>query len=224
MLEFLFPRDWPRYAAGPQGPLVRNFAAWVVERGYTRVSAKCHVHRFREVLAYNRVAVSDRPVASATLVRWFAPWSDEMLYRATQRAAARFLTDRGLFVPVTKPSRFDLLVSQYRSHLIELRGLAPKTVEEHLSTVASFLSSACSKPKRLASIRSDDVERFIDQTSKRVSQAGLSHQNGATGKTSAHASGSGALCTALCFRKRISVRGFVRKGMSSRATDATMHF
>src|SRR5882757_9287407 len=161
MLQFLFPRDWPRYAAGPQGPLVRNFAAWVVERGYTRVSAKCHVHRFREVLAYNRVAASDRPVASATLVRWFAPWSDEMLYRATQRAAARFLTDRGLFVPVTKPSRFDLLVSQYRSHLIELRGLAPKTVEEHLSTVASFLSSACSKPKRLASIRSDDVGRFI---------------------------------------------------------------
>ena len=175
MLEFLFPRDWPRYAAGPQGPLVRNFAAWVVERGYTRISAAGHVPRFREVLAYNRVAASDRPVASGTLVRWFAPWSNDLLFRATQRAAARFLTDQGLFVPVTKAGRFDLLLSQYRSHLTELRGLAPKTVEEHLSTVASFLSSACSKPKRLASIRSDDVERFIDQTSKRVCRQSLQH-------------------------------------------------
>ncbi len=175
MLEFLFPRDWQRYAAGPQGPLVRNFAAWVVERGYTRISAKGHVRRFREVLAYNRVAASDRPVASGTLIRWFAPWSNEILYRATQRVAARFLTDQGLFVPVTKAGRFDLLLSQYRSHLTELRGLAPKTVEEHLSTVASFLSSACSKPKRLASVSSDDVEHFIEQTSKRVCRQSLQH-------------------------------------------------
>ena len=175
MLELLFPRDWRRYAGGPQGPLVRNFAAWLVERGYTRISAKCHVRRFREVLAYNRVAASDRPVASARLVRWFAPWSDETLYRATQRAAARFLTDRGLFVPVTKPSRFAPIVSQYRSHLIDLRGLAPKTVEEHLSTVTSFLLSACSKRKRLTSVRPDDVEYFIEQTSKRVCRQSLQH-------------------------------------------------
>lgn len=95
MLEVLFTRDWPLYAAGPQGPLVRNFATWVIERGYTRISAKCHVRRFREVLAYNRVSASPRPIASVTLARWFAPWSDESLYRATQRVAARFLTDQG---------------------------------------------------------------------------------------------------------------------------------
>ncbi|TCF96428.1 hypothetical protein BZM26_37725 [Paraburkholderia strydomiana] len=90
MLEFLFPRDWPRYAAGPQGPLVRNFAAWVVERGYTRICAKRHVHRFREVLDYNRVAAGTIcPITSTALSRWFAPWSHETLYRATQRAAAR---------------------------------------------------------------------------------------------------------------------------------------
>ena len=175
MLEILFPRDWPRYAAGPQGSLVRNFAAWVVERGYTRVSAKCHVRRFREVLAYNRVAACDRPVASATLIRWFAPWSDETLYRATQRTAARFLTDRGLFVPVAKPGRFDPLVSQYRSHLIDLRGLSPSTVEQHLSTVTGFLASACSGRRRLASVRSEDIEHFIEQTSKRFCRQSLQH-------------------------------------------------
>ncbi|MBV8627414.1 MAG: site-specific integrase [Paraburkholderia sp.] len=176
MLEFLFPRDWPRYAAGPQGPLVRNFAAWVVERGYTRICAKRHVHRFREVLDYNHVAAGTIcPITSTALSRWFAPWSHETLYRATQRAAARFLTDRGLFAPVAKPGRFDPLVSQYRSHLIDLRGLSSSTVEQHLSTITGFLASACSGRRRLASVRSDDVERFIDQTSKRYCRQSLQH-------------------------------------------------
>ena len=176
MLEFLFPRDWPHYAVGPQGPLVRNFAAWVVERGYTRICAKRHVHRFREVLAYNHVAASvGLPITSTALSRWFAPWSHEPLYSATQRAAARFLTDRGLFVPVAKPGRFDPLVSQYRSHLIDLRGLSPSTVEQHLSTVTGFLASACSGRRRLASVRSEDIEHFIDQTSKRFCRQSLQH-------------------------------------------------
>ncbi|MGF6970520.1 integrase/recombinase XerD [Paraburkholderia sp. WC7.3g] len=176
MLEFLFPRDWPHYAAGPQGPLVRNFSAWVVERGYTRICAKRHVHRFREVLAYNHVAAgTGLPITSTALFRWFAPWSHETLYRATQRAAARFLTDRGLFVPVAKPGRFDPLVSQYRSHLIDLRGLSSSTVEQHLSTVTGFLASACSGRRRLASVGSEDVERFINQTSKRLCRQSLQH-------------------------------------------------
>jgi site-specific recombinase XerD len=176
MLEFLFPRDWPRYAAGPHAPLVRDFAAWVVERGYTRHCAQCHVHRFREVLAYNHVAAgASLPITSTALSRWFAPWSNETLYRGTQRAAARFLTDQGLFVPVVKPSRFDPLVSQYRSHLIDLCGLDPSTVKNHLSTVSSFLSSACSKRRRLISVRPDDVERFVDQTSKRLCRQTLQH-------------------------------------------------
>ncbi|MCY1210872.1 Tyrosine recombinase XerC [compost metagenome] len=176
MLELLFPRDWPRYAAGPHGPLIRNFATWVVERGYTRHCAKCHIHRFREVLAYNHVAAgASLPITSTALSRWFAPWSNETLYQATQRAAARFLTDQGLFVPIVKPSRFDPLVSQYRSHLIDLRGLAPSTVKNHLCTVSSFLSSACSKRKRLTGVRPDDVERFIDRTSKRLCRQSLQH-------------------------------------------------
>ena len=175
MLEFLFPRDWPHYAAGPQGPLVRNFSAWVVECGYTRICAQRHVHRFREVLAYNHVAAgTSLPITSTALSRWFAPWSHEASYRATQRAAVRFLCDRGLFVPVAKPSRFDPVISQYRSHLIEMRGLAPATVEHHLMTVTGFLSSACSK-RRLASVRPNDVERFVDQTSKRLCRQTLQH-------------------------------------------------
>jgi integrase/recombinase XerD len=176
MLEFLFPRDRPRYAAGPHGPLVRDFSAWGVERGYTRICAKRHVHRFREVLAYNHVAAgANFQITSTALSRWFAPWSHETLYRATQRAAARFLTNRGLFVPVAKPGRFDPLVSQYRSHLIDLRGLSPSTVEQHLSTVTGFLASACSGRRRLASVRSEDIEHFIEQTSKRFCRQSLQH-------------------------------------------------
>ncbi|CAB3775097.1 hypothetical protein LMG29542_08479 [Paraburkholderia humisilvae] len=43
MLELFFPRDQPHYAVGPQGPLVRDFSAWIVERGYTRIYAERHV-------------------------------------------------------------------------------------------------------------------------------------------------------------------------------------
>ena len=175
MLEFLFPRDWPHYAAGPQGPLVRNFSTWVVERCYTRICAQRHVHRFREVLAYNHVAAGiGLPITSTALSRWFAPWSHKTSYRATQRAAVRFLSDRGLFVPVAKPSRFDPVISQYRSHLVDLRGLAPATVDHHLRTIADFLSSACSKLP-LASIRPNDVERFVNQTSHRLCRQTLQH-------------------------------------------------
>ncbi|MEX3929884.1 hypothetical protein AB4Y36_38810 [Paraburkholderia sp. BR10936] len=161
MLEFLFPRDWPLYAAGPQGPLVRKFSAWVVEPGYTRICARHHVRRFREVLVYNHVAAgTSLPITSTALSRWFAPWSHDTLYLATQRAAERFLCDRGLFVPVAKPSQFDSLISQYRSHLIDLRGLAPDTVEHHLRTVTGVLSSACSKRRLVDSVKQDG--RFTD--------------------------------------------------------------
>ncbi|CAD6562965.1 Tyrosine recombinase XerC [Paraburkholderia sabiae] len=199
MLEFLFSRDWPHYAASPQGPLVSNFAAWIVERGYTRICAQRHVHRFREVLAYNHVAAGTcLTITSTALSHWFAPWSHETSYRATQRATVRFLCDRGLFIPAAKPSRFDPLISQYRSHLIDLRGLAPATVEQHLRTVTGFLSSACSK-RRLASVTPNDVERFVEQTSKRLCRQTLQH-------TIAHLRAFLRFCANQCYtRNRLDV-------------------
>jgi len=108
-------------------------------------------HRFCEVFAYNHVAAgTSLPITSTALSRWLAPWSHETSYLVTQRAAVRFLCDRGLFVSLIKRSRFDPVISQYRSHLTDLRGLAPATVDHHLRTITDFLSSACSK-RRLAS-------------------------------------------------------------------------
>ncbi|WP_369122663.1 tyrosine-type recombinase/integrase, partial [Paraburkholderia piptadeniae] len=53
--------------------------------------------------------------------------------------------------------------------------MSSSTVEQHLSTVTGFLASACSGRRRLASVRSEDVEGFIDQTSKRLCRQSLQH-------------------------------------------------
>jgi integrase/recombinase XerD len=176
MLKYLFPRDWPRYASGSHGALVRDFASWIVERGYTRICAKRHVRRFRQVLNQNRGVLSvDRPITPAALTRWFAAWADDALYCATRRAAECFLSSQRLLITTAKPGRFDALISEYHSHLVDLRGLSPSTVKQHVETVAGFLVKACRNAEGLTSIAAEDIEHFINQVSNRLSRQSLQH-------------------------------------------------
>jgi integrase/recombinase XerD len=174
MVDYLFPRLWARYVAGPCGMLVRDFATWVVERGYTRICARGHVRRFRRVLTHNKVLPKpSRLIAPTKLARWFAPWADEPLYRGTRRLVARFFDSRSLFVPASTLGPFDSLVAEYRSYLFDQRGFSSSTVNHHVQTVSGFLKDACPRKCGLSRLSQERIERFVDRVSRRRSRQSL---------------------------------------------------
>jgi integrase/recombinase XerD len=139
MIELLFPRYWPRYVADPCGMLVRDFANWIVQRGYTRSCAKGHVRRFHAVLTTTGVEIGPRqPIPSVALARCFAPWADNPWYRGTHAAAKRFLAARRLLISRVKAKPFDSLIAAYRSYLLDQRGLAVPTGQATFANCRSF--------------------------------------------------------------------------------------
>jgi integrase/recombinase XerD len=176
MIKFLFPRDWRRYVDGSRGMLIRDFANWVVSRGYSRTCAKRHVRRLREVLTSTRIKIgAGEPISPAMLADCFAPWSDDSVYRGTHVAAKRFLEAHCLLISIVERKPFDSLIATYRSYLIDQRGFSLSTVGHHLQTVGRFLESVRSPEHSLARLSRGDVERFVDRTSGRLTRQSLQH-------------------------------------------------
>jgi integrase/recombinase XerD len=176
MIESLFPRDWRRYVEGPRGILVRDFANWIIEQRYTRHCAKCHIRRFRAMLIESRGAIKPaRPISSEKLARCFAPWEDDPKYRGTNRAAERFFVSKNLLISGQRSKPSASILAAYRSYLVDERGFSLSTVKQHLATVDDLVENVCGRSRNLAQLSRENVERFIDHTSSRLSRHSLQH-------------------------------------------------
>lgn len=96
-------------------------------------------------------------------------------YQATRRAFHRFLLEREAITATARPGRFSELLSAYRRHLTDLRGLAPSTTDQHLSTVMEFLSQSVSARSRLEDLSAEVVERFVVSTGRRIRRQTSQH-------------------------------------------------
>jgi integrase/recombinase XerD len=54
----------------------------------------------------------------------------------------RFLVARGRLIQVPDSSQFAPLLNDYPRHLLEVRGLAAATVDQHIATTKRFLTPA----------------------------------------------------------------------------------
>jgi site-specific recombinase XerD len=66
-------------------------------------------------------------------------------------------------------------LTTYRQHLADLRGLSSSTIEQHLATVAEYLSQAVAPGSRAKDLSAESVEGFVGATGHRVSRQTLQH-------------------------------------------------
>lgn len=175
MLSELFPRVHQRYEQSPVAVELKKFAAWLLAVGYSRENTCDHLFRLRTALE----RIEGRPVEAAfteaQLQQVFTSSRVPILYRATQRAFARFLRSRGRLVVVESDDRFALLRANYLGYLADLRGFAAATIQQHESTLCDFLSRGVPSATGLTQLGRTDVERYVQLRGKEVSRQTMQH-------------------------------------------------
>jgi integrase/recombinase XerD len=182
MLKALFPRRATRFLTLPLlGPLADDFDTWLSTQGYRRstrrLQARALVHIDRDLRRHGV-----RPGATWKEADLEACW---MRYRhrdpntaGTIRAWRRFLQARSCLT-LTPPAvtRVGTLAKIYGAALTDLRGLAPVTVRQHVTTAVQLLTHLDYelRPERLAALTASDVEAFVRGAGEHQARASLQH-------------------------------------------------
>jgi integrase/recombinase XerD len=178
MLKQLFPGSlsYARLLQSQAVPWLLRFAEWLVAEGYRPKPAQNHVRRLKYALER---AGGPIPLDSSFSVdevrRFFADHRRNILFEGTERAFFRFLRAQNLLVEDQKPSEYDRLMADYRKHLAQVRGLAPATIGQHVSTVLRFLAEALPVDGRISSLTPQAVEAFVAADGRRVTRQTLQH-------------------------------------------------
>jgi integrase/recombinase XerD len=179
MLRELFPRGYGRYEGSLFVRDLEDFGAWLDVTGYSRQCARGHLFRLRDSLERFSPAKSGAVYTVAQLQLAFGTTRihtrRSMLYRATERAFERFLaSQRQLAIkPVDDP--FAEIRCQYRQELSDVRGLSNETVKQHDRTIDDFLSRTILAGQSLSSLRSTDVDRYLELRDRSVGRRRLQH-------------------------------------------------
>jgi integrase/recombinase XerD len=182
MLNELFPKKSARYLALPLlGQVADDFDTWLSRQGYRRCT------RRQQARALVRI---DRDLRRRGHRQWQSVRQADlegcwMRYRrrdlraaATIRGLLRFLQEHAL-LPAVPPAvtRVGTLAKIYGAALHDLRGLAPLTIRQHVTTAEQFLRHLDYEltPERLAALTASDVEGFVGEAGKGLSRASLQH-------------------------------------------------
>lgn len=177
MIEQLFPRDWGYFAMSAHGDVICDFADWIVRRGYSRICSRVYVRHLRKVLAVNDVERDAMGrIRLSTVDGWFLPLSHDSIYCATRRAVVRYLMARSLLVSDAASGPLEAVVGEYRTFLLTVRGLSATTTGQHARTVKALIDFACPDPQRLARLRQQDIEAFVERSGTVMSRPSLQHE------------------------------------------------
>jgi site-specific recombinase XerD len=180
MLVDLYPRRHARFSSLPLlGPLVEDFVVWLDGEGYTPRPIRLRVRAIQRIDARLRRRGVHRmkELSRARLLALAPPDSQDDIYlAATVRSLALFLDARGVLT-VSKPTRSQRLVHEYRDHLDQVRGLAEKTITHHAATVSELLTflGYDTDPRALRRLTIQQIDTFLATISRRVSRESLQH-------------------------------------------------
>ena len=180
MLVHFFPRMHRRYSSlRLLGPILGGFAGWLHAHGYPRVAVRRHVRAARRLeQRWQRRGFRSLSAIRRTDFQVCAPGhsQDDPDLAAGARVLKTYFEERGLLAGEPAPEAPHELTG-YQQYLTALRGLAPGTVADHLTTVSEFLQFIADKrpAKSLAQLTPRELEAFIQQVAARVSRATLQH-------------------------------------------------
>jgi integrase/recombinase XerD len=168
MLQQLFVRVHFRYTQSRHADDLTAFARWLLEQGYRERYAQRLVFR-----AMRSLETFGLPPASTwtkdSLERAFRRIRQRRLYRHAQHAFGAFLRSVGRLRSDNAPkSAHAPLIAAYRSYLVDVRGLAPGTVTQHLWEVGAFLRETLTEGQPLTQLTAATIERYIERRARRV--------------------------------------------------------
>ena len=177
MLNQLFAPRWLcGYSESPVADWLIRFSNWLLLSGYARRPAQRHVHRLRRVLERSAPRTPAAKFTTVELQAMFdAPAKQQSLYRSTQRAFQQFLATQDQVIIEPPTHTHAALLEAYRLQLLIVRGLAPATIDQHISTIMRFLDELGRPEVSLQMLRPEDVEQFVLSEGRRVKRQTLQH-------------------------------------------------
>ena len=177
MLKPLIPKVHARFAASANGALLGDFATRLVSAGYAQHAAHGHVRRLKRALERMSSAplARDAKISAGFVSQAFAVPPAQAPFQSTRRVFERFLAARGQLIEDPDPNRFAPLLDRYRRHLLEVRGLAASTADQHIATIKHFLAQALSADASLQDLSVLAIERFVAAEGRRMSRQSLQH-------------------------------------------------
>ena len=177
MLKVLFPNSFGRYEDSRFGAELEVFARWLLTAGYLPgAAAGRHVHRLKRLLEASGALRSGQAVHEAELEEAFAFVPGVLRHASTERAYRRFLKAEGRLEETPPQGPVEQLLLRYREYLLDVRGLAPATIGQHLGTIEEFLSLSAGPSPDLSALTSEHVENFVHTLSRRVLRQTLQHK------------------------------------------------
>lgn len=180
MLTDLFPRMHRRYSSLPiLGPLLGDFAAWLVARGYPLLPIRRHLRAARQLdQRWRRRGRRSLDDVCREDLRVCAPGhaQDDADLAAGARQLEQYFDERGL-LPREEVSTPRPEITDYQAHLTELRGLASSTITHHLATASELLRylAETTPITRLTQLTPADIDGFVETMSGRLTRASLQH-------------------------------------------------
>jgi integrase/recombinase XerD len=182
MLNDLLPKKSTWYFALPLlGQVADDFDTWLSRQGYRRCTRRQQVRALVRIDRDLRRR-GHREWASVRQADLDACWRQyhgrDPRAAATIRGLGRFLQEHALLPAVPSAvTRVEMLAKIYGAALDDLRGLAPLTIRQHVTTAEQFLRHLDYQlvPERLATLTASDLEAFVGGAGKRLSRPSLQH-------------------------------------------------
>lgn len=180
MLRELFPRSGQKYWHSEFGRELQGFCSWLNAAGYSKLNIRGHLCRVFKVLTQSRKVGAHGRRSRQYLHRAFGRYCTcirlSQHFRGSERAYARFLSNRGRLLEVSpSKSPVSLLCGQYQQYLVNVLGFCQSTVCHHQSTVSEFLPYALRGGRNIAALTSAHVERYLAKKSRQLTRQSMQH-------------------------------------------------
>jgi integrase len=161
------------YSDSPVADWLDDFSDWLKASGYCEAVIRRHVAALRFSLEPHAPVPRERCFSQADLREIIVCPQRPREFQHTRSAFERFLRSCGQWCdPPPTEGHADLL-DAFRQHLVEMRGLAPSTVDQHTRVARLFFHQALPPSGQLADLSAVHVERFIAARAKRVGRGNL---------------------------------------------------
>lgn len=161
------------YSDSPVADWLDDFSDWLKASGYCEAVIRRHVAALRFSLEPHAPVPRERCFSQADLREIVVCPQRPREFQHTRSAFERFLRSCGQWCdPPPTEGHADLL-DAFRQHLVEMRGLAPSTVDQHTRVARLFLHQVLPPSGQLADLSAVHVERFIAARAKRVGRGNL---------------------------------------------------
>ena len=180
MIATILPKAYRRYVSLPVlGPVIDEFARWLLQRGYTFLTVRGYVHAVRHVDAsLHRFGV--RVLTDLTHDHFEAACREHPpCVCITIRHMEQFLEETGkltpgLYAPATPIA---LEVDRFAEYMQSVRGLEPSTIQSHARYVTRFLHYLRYDLDAgvLASLSIKEVDDFLCDCAKTLNRYSLQH-------------------------------------------------